>query len=99
MAKYMGLVKNRLGNFAAWKLKHIPRDSNERADALVAVAASTPIKETIFLPIYFQSTSSIAIDRISHIDEIGPSWLTPILNYLSQGELPNNRAEAHKVQV
>ena len=73
MAKYMGLVKQRLRNFAAWKLKHITWDSNERVDALVAVTTSIPIKETIFLPIYFQSTSSIATDRISQIDEIGPS--------------------------
>ena len=49
MARYMGLVKQRLGSFRSWKLEHIPRDSNERADALAAVAASIPIKETVFL--------------------------------------------------
>ena len=53
MARYMGLVKQQLGNFVAWKLEHIPRDSNERADALAAVAVSIPIKETIFLLIYY----------------------------------------------
>ena len=30
MAKYMGLVMQRLGSFMTWKLKHILRDSNER---------------------------------------------------------------------
>ena len=53
MARYMGLVKQRLGSFEAWKLKHTPRDSNERVDTLEAVVASIPIKETIFLPIYY----------------------------------------------
>ena len=57
MARYMGLIKQRLGSFLAWKLKHIPKDSNERAYALVAglatVVASIPIKETVFLPIYY----------------------------------------------
>ena len=49
MARYMGLVKQRLENFMAWKLDHIPRDSNERADAFAAIAMSIPIKETVFL--------------------------------------------------
>ena len=62
MARYMGLVKQRLGSFVAWKLEHIPRDSNEREDALEAVVVSIPIKETVFLPIYYQPTSSITID-------------------------------------
>ena len=97
MARYMGLVKQRLGSFAAWK--NILRDSNERENALVAVALSIPINEIVFLPIYYQSASPIATDRVSQIDKTSPSWLTSILHYLSSGELPNNIAKAHKVQV
>ena len=37
MAKYMGLVKQRLRIFVAWKLEHFPRDSNERVDVLAVV--------------------------------------------------------------
>ena len=83
MASYVGLVKQRLGSFVAWKLEHIPRDSNKREDALAVVAASILIKETVFLPIYYQPMSSITIDRVSQIDEASPSWLTPI-NALSK---------------
>ena len=61
MAKYVTLVKQRLASFSAWKLEHVPRDCNERANSLVTVAASLPITETIFLPIYYQSGSSIVI--------------------------------------
>ena len=53
MAEYVSLVKQRLGNFSAWKLEHIPKDCNEKADALVVVAASLPMTETVFLPIYY----------------------------------------------
>ena len=42
MARYMGLVKQWIVSFTAWKLEHIPRDSNERADALAVVASSIP---------------------------------------------------------
>ena len=93
MARYMGLVKQRVGSFAAWKLEHIPRDSNERADALAVMAASIPINETVSLPIYYQLESSIVTNRVSQIDKTSPSWLTLILHYLSSGELPNNRTE------
>ena len=81
MARYVGLDKQRLRSFAAWRLEHIPRDSNERVNTLVVVASSIPIKETIFLPIYYQSTSSITTYRVSQIDETCPSWLTPIMHY------------------
>ena len=59
MEKDVSLVKQRLGSFSAWKLKHIPKDCNEKAEALAAVAASLQITKTVFLLIYYQSDSSI----------------------------------------
>ena len=73
MAKYMTLVKQRLAGFSTWKLEHVPRDSNENVDALADVAASLPITKTIFLPIYYQPNSSIAIIRVNQVGETTPS--------------------------
>ena len=73
MAKYVTLVKQRLGSFSAWKLEHILRDCNEKEDALAVVAASLPISETIFMPIYYQQDSSNAIVQVSQVDETSPS--------------------------
>ena len=53
MTKYVGLINLRLGNFVAWWLKHVPRNSNEKADAMAAVATSLPIKETMLLLVYY----------------------------------------------
>ena len=69
MIKYVCLVKLRLKIFAPWKLEHIPRGSNERADALAIMVTSLSIKETTFLPVYYQPTSSIAINQVNKIDE------------------------------
>ena len=99
MVRYASLIEQRLGSFVTWKVEHIPRDSNEKADALAAVAASIPIKEIVFLLVYYQPTSSITTNQVSQIDEAYPSWLTPIMHYLSSGELPDNRIEDHKIQV
>ena len=69
MVRYASLVKQRLESFAAWKLEHILRDLNEKADALAVVAASLPIKETIFLLVYLQPASLITTNQVNKIDE------------------------------
>ena len=97
MVKYESLVKQPLGSFSTWKLEHIPRDSNEKADALTAVATSIPIRETMFLPRLLPPVSSITTDQVSQIDEESSSWLTFIMHYLSSGGLSDNRIEAHKI--
>ena len=75
MVKYVALVKKRLASFSTWKLEHVPMDSNEKADALADVASTLPITETIFLPIYYQPGSSIAIIWVNQVGEISPSWM------------------------
>ena len=69
MAKYVRLVKLQLESFAAWKLEHISRGSNEKEDALVSVVASLPTKETVLLPVYYQPESSIVANRVNEIEE------------------------------
>ena len=99
MEKYVSRVKQCLGSFSVFKLEHVPKDYNDKADALASVAASFPITEIIFLPIYYQPFSSIAPSQVSQVDEILPSWMDPIIHYISTGELPNEKDKAHKVQV
>ena len=82
----------------AWRLEHILRDSNEKANALTVVAASLPIKETMFFPVYYQPKSSTAAKRVHKIDGTS-SLMTPIVHYLSSGELLDSRTEAHKILV
>ena len=99
MEKYASLVKQKLSTLMTWKLEHVLRDSNERADALAAMAASLPIKETIYLPIYYQPGSSILHTQVSQIEESPSSWMDPIRLYIAMGELPDGRSRAHKVQI
>ena len=99
MEKYVSQVKQRLGVFSIWKLEHVPRDCNDKADALAAMAASLPVTETIFLASYYQSFSSITTSQVSRVDEITPSWIDPEIHYISKGELPSERDKAHKIQI
>ena len=97
MAKYASLVKQKLNTLSTWELEHVPRDSNERVDALAVVAASLPIKETVYLPIYYQPGSSLLHTQVSQIEEVPQSWMDPIWHYIATGELPNDRGRAHKI--
>ena len=63
------------------------------------MATSLPVKETIYLPIYYQLSSSIQHAQVSQIEEAPPSWMDPIRLYIATGELPNDRSEAHKIQI
>ena len=97
MEKYVSLVKLRLESFVVWRLEHILRDSNEKADALTVLAASLPIKEMMFLP-SITSELSTAANRVHEISGTS-SWMTPIVPYLSSGELLDIRIKAHKILV
>ena len=99
MAKYTSLVKQKLNTLSAWKLEHVPRDYNERVDALAIMAASLSIRETVFLPIYYQLDSAILHAQVNLIEEVPPSWMDPIRLYIAMGELPNDRDKAHRVQI
>ena len=99
MVKYVSRVKQRLSSFPVWKFEHIPKDSNEKANALASMAASPPITETIFLPIYYQPVSSIASPQVNQVDKDHPSWMDPITLYLRTEQLPSERNKANKLQV
>ena len=99
MTKYASLSKQKLKTLTAWKLEHIPRDHNERADAVATIAASLPVKETIYLPIYYKPDSSILHDRVSQLQEAPPSWMDPIILYITTRELPDDKSRAHKIQI
>ena len=53
----------------------------------------------MFLPIYCQPDLSIVTTRVSQVDEVSPSWMDPILRYITTGELPDDRSKAHKIQI
>ena len=99
MTKYASLAKQKLSTLSTWRLEHVPRDRNETADALAAVAASLPVRETIYLPIYYKPDSSILHTQVSQIQEAPPSWMDPIRLYIATGELPDDRNIAHKIQI
>ena len=59
MTRYLTKVRDTLHRFTEWTIEKIRQTENGRADALVGIAASLPIKEAILLPIHVQANPSI----------------------------------------
>nr|CAN67611.1 hypothetical protein VITISV_011154 [Vitis vinifera] len=90
MARYLAKVRDTLQRFTEWMIEKIRRTENGRADALASIAASLPIKETIFLPIHV---------TIEANQPDGQEWTNNIAQYLRTGTLPEDPKQAHKIRV
>nr|CAN82734.1 hypothetical protein VITISV_028708 [Vitis vinifera] len=103
IARYLAKVKDTLQRFTEWTIEKIRRTENGRADALAGIAASLPIKETIFLPIHVQANSSVAetstCSAIEASQPDGQEWTNNIAQYLRIGTLPEDPKQAHKIRV
>ncbi|XP_076932896.1 uncharacterized protein LOC143598607 [Bidens hawaiensis] len=79
-------------------VKHINRSENKQADALSKIAsvgfehlAKDDRIEVLIIP-------SIMNKEVLVCSEAEKNWMTPIINYLSRGILPENKAEARKIR-
>ena len=103
MARYLAKVRDTLQRFTEWMIEKISRTENGRADALAGIAASLPIKDTIFLPIHVQATSSVeetsTCNAIEASQPNGQEWTKDIIQYLWTGTLPEDPKQAHKIRV
>ena len=58
--QYLTKVRDTLQPLSEWTIEKVPQTDNVRANALVGIATSLPIKEAILLPIYVQTSPSIS---------------------------------------
>ncbi|RDY09020.1 Retrovirus-related Pol polyprotein, partial [Mucuna pruriens] len=96
LAKYRDQAAFTASSFDKFTLLHVPRDQNERADLLAKLASTqrrgqqkTMIPEKLSMP---------AIERpeILSIGNKAATWMTPILDYLKKGAVPEDPKEALK---
>ncbi|XP_022003391.1 uncharacterized protein LOC110900838 [Helianthus annuus] len=96
VAKYLAKTKELIASFNSVTLNHVHRGKNQIADALSKLATSVMEKEvkikTLQLP-------SIEPREVSAITAEEPCWYTPILKFLTKGNLPPARAEAQKIHT
>ncbi|GJU11400.1 reverse transcriptase domain-containing protein [Tanacetum coccineum] len=84
MIKYQEKVLELAGAFNRFRITHIPRAKNRKADALSKLAA-----------VQFDHLSKEEAQEVNMVvKEEGPTWMTPIRNYLEKGMLPEDPVDA-----
>ncbi|XP_021984866.1 uncharacterized protein LOC110880703 [Helianthus annuus] len=98
MALYLDQAKELLQQFKSYKVVHINRSENKLADALSKLASTSFQHLAKDVRIEVLKNLSVLLRQVNVIEIGQPSWMTPIIQYLQKGILPDNKAEARKVQ-
>ena len=95
MRKYLSRVMRLMKRFEKAEFVQIPREENVEADT-IAKEAST--NESIDESDEIQYMPSIDIPEVQQVEN-RENWMTPIISYLKDGQLPEEKDEARKLRV
>ena len=100
MQKYLSQVKRLQPSFDLFSLSHISRSGNTHADSLATLATSSAGGlPRIILVEHLSRANKVAKDMIrAHEVRVGPSWMDPIVTFLKDDILPEEKSEAEKIR-
>ncbi|GJS46392.1 reverse transcriptase domain-containing protein [Tanacetum coccineum] len=95
MIKYQEKVFELASAFNKFRITHIPRAENSKADTLRKLAEvqfDHLSKEVLVKVLNERSVEAQEVNMV--VEEEGPTWMTPIRNYLEKGRLPKDPVDA-----
>ncbi|XP_024024252.1 uncharacterized protein LOC112092391 [Morus notabilis] len=95
---YLRKVKEELVKFKNYEILQIPRTKNTNADALAKLASSRDSDTLGVVPIEELERPIIVEKAKALIVQIGENWMTPLIQYLMDAQLPNNKDEARRIR-
>ncbi|GJS50157.1 reverse transcriptase domain-containing protein [Tanacetum coccineum] len=100
MIKYLEKVKTLVSGFASFSISQVPRSHNKKADALSKIASTSfaHLSKQVLVEV-LQEKSIQEKEVATVVEEEGPTWMTPITEYLKDGVLPNDKKEANKLRI
>ncbi|KAK1433246.1 hypothetical protein QVD17_10155 [Tagetes erecta] len=99
MAKYLDRAKTLLQAFDAYEVIHIPRSKNKKADALSKLASVVFEHLAKDVRVEVLRRPSVQMTDVCVVDVAVDNWMVPIINFLLYDKLPEEKAEARKMQV
>nr|GEV94474.1 reverse transcriptase domain-containing protein [Tanacetum cinerariifolium] len=78
----------------------VPRSKNKKADALSKIALTNfaHLSKQVLVEV-LKEKSIQEREMATVVEEEGPTWMTPIIEYLRDETLPDNRKEARKLRI
>ncbi|GJT72815.1 reverse transcriptase domain-containing protein [Tanacetum coccineum] len=95
MVKYLEKVKALTNTFRAFSIKQVPRSKNKKADALSKMASTSFAhlsKQVLVEELKEKSINEKEV--LAVVEKEGDTWMTPILEYLTDETLPTKRKKA-----
>ncbi|GJS01610.1 reverse transcriptase domain-containing protein [Tanacetum coccineum] len=100
LVKYLEKARNRINGFANFSISQVPRSKNKKADALSKIASTSFAHLSKQVLVEILIVKSIQEKEIAIVvEEEGPKWMTPIVEYLRDGTLPDDKKEASKLRI
>nr|GEV78575.1 reverse transcriptase domain-containing protein [Tanacetum cinerariifolium] len=100
MVKYLGKVKSLVSGFTNFLISQVPRSKNKKADALSKIASTSfaHLFKHVLLEV-LKDKSIKEKDVATVVEEDGPTWMIPIVEYLKEGTLPEDKKEERKLRI
>ncbi|GJW37609.1 reverse transcriptase domain-containing protein [Tanacetum coccineum] len=98
MVKYLEKAKNLISGFANFSISQVRRSKNKKADTLSKIAPTSFAHLSKQVLVEVLKEKSIQEKEVATVvEEEGPTWMTPIVEYLRDGTLPDDKKEASKL--
>ncbi|GJU55218.1 reverse transcriptase domain-containing protein [Tanacetum coccineum] len=100
MVKYLEKAKNLITDFANFSISQVPRSKDKKADAISKIASTSfaHLSKQVLVEVlkekFVQEEEVVTV-----VKEEGPTWMTPIIEYLKDETLPDDRKEASKLRI
>ncbi|KAK0582161.1 hypothetical protein LWI29_022202 [Acer saccharum] len=99
MITYLELAKELLERFKEYRIVHVPREENEKVDALAKLASATiNIWPKTISMIRLRQPSIFKSKEVGAVFSERDSWITPIKEYLVNDVLPSDPLEAKRLK-
>ena len=100
MQEYLSQVKRLQSDFEFFNLTHVSRSGNTHADSLATLATSSEQGlPRIILVEYLCKVDVVKKDMVRiHQVKVGPSLMDPIVSFLKDDTLPEEKSEAKKIR-
>ncbi|GKD55382.1 reverse transcriptase domain-containing protein, partial [Tanacetum coccineum] len=100
MVKYLEKAKSLISGFANFSISQVPRSKNKKADALSKIASTSFGHVSKQVLVEVPKEKSIQEEEVATVvKEVGPTWMTPIMEYLKDRTLLGDRKEANKLCI